>query len=391
MISRIRIRNFKSFEDVDVTLGLTNVLVGPNMSGKSNFIDAFRFLVDLVVPSPNVQGISNAVMKRNGFREVVWKGGSSGLISFNLEGISAETTEAPVKWTYNLEILGEMRYGSANVQREELTLDTPTGQLPLISTKDGRRVLHRTKSLGTTEINDSGRLALEYEIPDWEGNFIRASIAAWRFYRLIPTSMRQANPSAAAPFLTEYGDNLSSWLLLLQTRYSDQFNRIVTACREVFPDLEDVLSWPTQQSTVYLASRERHLSSPTTVWQMSDGELAFIALLSLIFAPKDLGAPLYCIEEPENYLHPRLLTVLTELLKQVQGELGAENSAQLLISTHSPMLIDRFSIDNLILFRRERGATKCVRPRDNESFKALVDSGEIGLGELYYSGALARA
>ena len=346
MISRIRIRNFKSLEDLDVKLGLTNVLVGPNMSGKSNFIDAFRFLVDLLVPSPNVQGLSNAMMKRNGFREVVWKGGSSGLISFNLEGTWADTTKAPVKWIYNLEILGEMRYGNANVQREELTLETSAGSLPLISTKDGRRILHSTKSPGMTEIHDSGRLALEYEIPDWEGNFIRTSIASWRFYRLIPSLMRQANPTAAAPFLTEYGDNLASWLLLLQTRYNDQFKRMVTACRDVFPDLQDVLSWPTLQSTVYLASREKYLSSPTTVWQMSDGELSFIALLSLVFAPTDLGAPLFCIEEPENYLHPRLLTVLTELLQQVQGELGAEGSAQLLISTHSPLLIDRCSIDD---------------------------------------------
>jgi predicted ATP-dependent endonuclease of OLD family len=114
-------------------------------------------------------------------------------------------------------------------------------------------------------------------------------------------------------------------------------------------------------------------------------------LLSLIFSPTELGSALYCVEEPENYLHPRLLTVLTELLKQVQMELGPENAAQLVISTHSPQLIDRCSIDDLILFRRDEGATACVRLRDNEHFKKLVESGEIGLGELYYSGALARA
>jgi len=159
----------------------------------------------------------------------------------------------------------------------------------------------------------------------------------------------------------------------------------------VFPDLQDVLSWPTPQSTVYIASREKYLASPTTVWQMSDGELSFIALLSLIFAPGELGAALYCIEEPENYLHPKLPTVLTELLKQAQLDIGPEKSAQLVISTHSPQLIDMCSIEDLILFNRREGATICTRPRDNEHFKKLVESGEIGLGDLYYSGALARA
>jgi len=47
---------------------------------------------------------------------------------------------------------------------------------------------------------------------------------------------------------------------------------------------------------------------------MSDGELAFLAWTSLILAPKELGAELYLIEEPENHLHPRLIEVMFELL-----------------------------------------------------------------------------
>jgi predicted ATPase len=391
MISKIRIQNFKSLRNMEVELGLTNVLVGPNMSGKSNFIDAFRFLVDLLIPGAGIQGLGNAMTKRNGFQEVAWKGEASNMIAFTLDGTIMKKGGGLLKWRYDLEILGERRYGNVNVQREELTLFKSDGPLLLVATEQGRRVLNGANRAVISQIQDTGRLALEYEFPDWEGNDIRTSIASSRFYRLIPPSMRQANPSAAAQVLSEFGDNLASWLLLLQTRHGEQFRRIVNVCREVFPDVQDVLSWPTPQSTVYLASREKHLDSPTTVWQMSDGELCFIALVSLILAPAELGSALYCIEEPENYLHPRLLIVLADLLKQVQMELGSEKSGQLIISTHSPQLIDRCPIEDLILFRRDQGATGCVRPRDNEHFKKLVDSGEIGLGELYYSGALARA
>ena len=392
MIDRIRIQNFKSLRNVDVNLGRTNVLVGPNMSGKSNFIDAFRFLVDLLVPASGSQGINSALVKRGGFEEVAWKGeGAVNVVSFSLEGTVTGKPGKPSRWTYDVEILGERRYGSATIQREELTLFGSGEPLQLVTTGQGKRFLNSKNRPAISQIQDSNRLALEYELPDWEGNEVRASIRSWRFYRMIPQLMRQANQAAAAQVLSEYGENLGAWLLLLQTRHGEQFHRLVNVCREAFPELQDVLSWPTQQSTVYIASREKYLSSATTVWQMSDGELAFIALLSLVLAPAELGSEMYFVEEPENCLHPRLLTILVDVLKQVQMELGEEKSAQLVISTHSPQLIDKYSIEDLILFRRDRGATECVRPSNNEHFKKLVDSGEIGLGDLYYSGALACA
>lgn len=388
MISRIQIQNFKSFKSLSLDLGKNNVLVGPNMTGKSNLLDAFRFLADLLLPVSGVQGVGNAFNKRNGFQQVVWKGGTSDLISFTVEGSLRETPD--FRWTYHFELVGERRFGTVTVQREELGLATPEAPVALISTEGAKRIL-RSSGRGPIEINDPNRLALEYDIPDWVGNEVRSSLVASRFYRLIPPLMKQFNPSAAVQFLTEYGDNLGSWLLLLQTRYQEQFGKIVSACRDVFPDVQDLFTWPTQQSTVYVASREKFLKSPTTVWEMSEGELAFIAWLSLIFSPPEVGAPVYCIEEPENHLHPRLLSVLTELLKQVQTELGSKEAAQLLISTHSPYLIDKCSIDDLIVFRRHEGFTECIRPSNHDHFKKLVEAGELGLGELYYSGALSRA
>lgn len=67
-------------------------------------------------------------------------------------------------------------------------------------------------------------------------------------------------------FLTEHGDNLSSWLLILQTRYREAFDKIRSVAKDVFPELEDLFTSPTQQATVYLASREKHLKRPVSVW-----------------------------------------------------------------------------------------------------------------------------
>ena len=160
--------------------------------------------------------------------------------------------------------------------------------------------------------------------------------------------------------------------MTLQTKHSDSFERIARVAKDAFPELERLFTVPTQQAQVFLASEEKYLKRPVSAFQMSDGELAFIALLSLLFSPRELGAPLYCVEEPENHLHPRLLDTLVEVLKQVQEELSPENRSQILITTHSPYLIDKFSLDELIVLEKREGATILTRPSDKAHLRDLL-------------------
>lgn len=120
---------------------------------------------------------------------------------------------------------------------------------------------------------------------------------------------------------------------------------------------------------------------------MADGELVFLALLSLILSPAEYGAPLFCVEEPESHLHPRLLDTLVELHNQVRRELGGQ-AAQVLVTTHSPYLVDRMELEDLVVVERRDGATQCLRPSSKAHLKELLTREEVGLGELWYSGAL---
>jgi len=124
---------------------------------------------------------------------------------------------------------------------------------------------------------------------------------------------------------------------------------------------------------------------------MSDGELVFIAFLSLILAPDEFGSDLYCVEEPENHLHPRLIETLFHLLKQVRLSREAEQASQVILSTHSPLLVDLCDLDDLIVVERRQGATECTRPSAKGHLKALLEREEAGLGTLFYSGALSGA
>jgi predicted ATPase len=390
MIQEISVRNFKSLKDVSLKLGQRNVLVGPNLSGKSNLIQVFRLLNQMVNAAPGTYGLPNAFQALGGFPEVFWKGSELGPISIGLigSGVPFIAFGSEAKWDYRITIVAT-QWGSIRVQDEFLSVEAGGQRYSLIENVGGDRKLQTKDGRSLSSVGGPDRSALELEIPDWEGNALRRFFQSTQFHQLVPPLMRALNQSAAANFLTEYGNNLGSWLMTLQTKHGDSFERIARVARDAFPGLERLFTVPTQQGQVFLASQERYLKRPVPVLQMSDGELAFIALLSLIFSPLELGAPLYCVEEPENHLHPRLLTTLVTVLKQVQEEFPPEQRAQIVLATHSPYLIDKFSLDELIVLEKHEGATVVTRPSDKTHLRDLLKNEEIGLGELFYSGALS--
>ena len=387
MITRLRVKNYLSLQDVDIEFGpRNNVLVGPNMSGKSNLIDCFKFLTHMVQ-----SGVVRALLDRGGFSEVVWKGSDENQCSLQL---SAKVGGNPEKvYDYTIAILGSAR-GVISVEREHLSVRTGNEVATLIDLSHGQGQI--THPDGTIAFAPPGpaHSALEFSVPGWEGTEVKNFIAAWRFYRLLPDRMKQVNEANSQNFLNENGDNLSSWLLTLQTGYPEEFRLLQQAAVDVFPDLEALLTPLTQFATA-ITSREKHLKRPVPIWRMSDGEVSFLAWLSLLFAPPALGAPLYCVEELENHLHPRLLETLVELLAQRQDELQRQSEvavqpAQILMTTHSPYLVDRLTLDDLIVVDKYQGATRCTRPASKRHLRELLQREELGLGELWYAGALSE-
>ena len=383
MIKRIRVRNYLSLKDVDLTLGTRNLLVGPNMSGKSNLVDCLRFITTMVI-----FGLNKAFLDRNGFQEVFWKGGDENRISIGLTfEVPFEEKELPKIYDYEISIVGSLT-GLIAVERENSTVKTGDTAKTLIDLKNGQGKIN--KEDGTPAFappGDPARSALEFDVPGWEGTRVKAFISMWRFYRLIPLLMKQANAAMSQNLLNPEGDNFSSWLMTLQTRYPEEFRRVKQVATDVLPGLKEILTPPTQFATTYVTTQEKYLKGPINIWRMSDGELTFLALLSLIFTPEELVAPLYCIEEPENHLHPKLLETFVEVLTQRQSEAGP-HAAQIITTTHSPYLVDKVSLDELIVVEKSNEATKFTRPASKKHLRELLEREEVGLGELWYSGAL---
>jgi predicted ATPase len=384
MIKTLRVLNYLSLRDVNLELSARNVLIGPNMAGKSNLVNCFQFLSQVAI-----SGLMRAFQDRGGFSEVVWKGGDESRISFQLTGEVISTDKGtPKAYEYELSIIGSAT-GSITVEREHLVAKTGNLIYPLIDLRYGQGKITHADGSSVFTLPSPSQSALEFPVPGWEGTAVRDLISRWRFYRLVPAVMKQANAATEQVFLNSVGDNFSSWFMTLQGRHPLEFRLIKQAAVDVFPELEEILTPPTQFATTYVTTRERHLKQPVSIWHMSDGELTFLALLSLIFAPPSLGAPLYCIEEPENHLHPRLLETLVELLTQRQSELGPQ-AAQIIVTTHSPHLVDKVNLDELIVVEKRNGATYFTRPASKRGLKELLESKELGLGDLWYSGALSE-
>jgi predicted ATPase len=358
------------------------------MGGKSNILDLLLFLYESWFPQPGTYGPVNALARRGGISEVLWKGGQENLLSIEIE--FADPAQPGRTFEYGIELVSGVA-GYVNIQTERLVLQEGEKHCPLI-TRDGEgRWLVNANSERLVSIQ-AERSAMELAPPNWEGYPLKWFAQNWRYYQLVPALMKQINQVTAGGVLDRHGQNLSAWLMWLQTRSPESFERVTEAARDIFPDIRRLLTWPTQQGTVSLASQEQALVRPTPIFQMSDGEVVFVAFLSLICAPDDLSGTLFLVEEPENHLHPKLLETLIALLRQVREEVAGRKVApsQIMLTTHSPYFLDQMTLDEVIWVEKKNGETRVIRPSDKDHLRKLVEDEALGRGDLMFTGALGE-
>jgi predicted ATPase len=389
MIRRLSLENILSFQSLrDLELKQLNVLVGPNMSGKSNLLRVINFLIRALSPPQMGVGVQQAILEYGGMRQLCWKGSQE--LSFRIE------IEIECFWkdlgsrVYEYGLWVEESSSSVEVRKEYLYRLEEEKKEPIFEAERGKLQFLTPKMflLGTTFPREKSFLEV-FGINGFEGTIFRQHISQWRFYRLIPSVMRQSYVSASIPFLRENGQNFSSWLAFLMqkdSQFSTRFKQVVT---DLFPHIKDINPVPTVYGPMLLLN-EKYLKRDFIPNQFSDGELICLTFLALILAPNKFGAPLFCIEEPENFLHPYLIDNLVEIYLQRLREIeqNEQNAAQLLITTHSLHLIDKVNIENLLITSRKEGTTHISPPKHKAEVQEILSRKELGLGELFYSGTL---
>lgn len=386
MISRLYVHNFKSIRDLDISLGAINVLAGPNTAGKSNVLDVFRFVHECVFPRAGLSGVPAALARRGGVDEVLWKGGEEKLITVGLE--AADAAQPNTKYKYELQVIAGVG-GYVSLQGESLKLIQSGSEHELIVLKQGIGWLKNSDGKELGGVAQPNETALQHASKTWDGYRFYEMVKLWRFYHLMPTKMKESSKMASGQILDEPGgDNLSAWLMWLQTHSPDAFSKVNEVLRDLLPSVKQIRTIPTEDGNVHLSVNEEGLRRPATVWQASDGFLVLTALLSLIYVPPERGGTLYCVEEPENHLHPRLMETLVTLLRQAHGSDPLQ--AQFVFATQSPYFLDQFSLDEVYWVEKKKGATEVHRPSDRKHLRKLVENKELGLGDLMLTGALGE-
>ncbi|HDI02336.1 MAG TPA: ATP-binding protein, partial [Ignisphaera sp.] len=196
-------------------------------------------------------------------------------------------------------------------------------------------------------------------------------------YSFVPDSIRARSRVDAMPRLEYRGDNLARVLLHLYLEDRKKFTTIESVVQNLVPEIEEII--PHIEGTmVELWLRIKGLSEPLKPANISDGTLRILAYVTALY----LGSSLVAFEEPENCIHPHLLETLVDLAHRAP--------CQVVITTHSPYLLDHVKPEEVYVVEKRGLETILVRlTKSNqiEAVKKFLSEGGT-LGEAWYSGLI---
>lgn len=372
MITRIVVEHYKSIDKVDLHLGPLSVLVGPNGTGKSNFIDALRFIRDAVT-----YGLDRSVGERHGIDSIrQWSPSKPYFVTLRAE-VENRSGKGFLSFT-----LTSYR-GSHTVKREEgywsYRTDFPRPAVYYTRDANGNVTLRDSE-------NKTSKLQAEQQeelfLSQIEARQLRAlttALGSLEAYSIYPNELRTPQKSSSDPRLSQNGDNLTSvFKLLTKSKRQNSVkarNEILSAMRKVMPYLENIRiqSFGGLMVPVF---RVRELDGRVhdfNVAQVSDGTLRVLGLLTALYQPQ--RPDVLAMEEPEQTINPGVLAVLAEAIEETS------RTSQVLVTTHSPELLDKFEDPSVVMaVEMENGITR-IGPI-SEDQRMAVRERLFSLGEL---------
>jgi predicted ATPase len=365
MIKQVTLTNFRSLgSGVTLHLGPLTALVGINGSGKSNVGDALRFLSEC-----QRDGLDAAVTRRNGIGSLIrWSSGRP----FDL-GLSVfvDNEHGLGDWEFTL---GQEGGGAFFVKSESARW---------FPRNDGGRLTklhHFAVSNGQWIERPSSidpkleRTALALPLIAGDSRFrgLAAELRNVAIYQIFPDKLREPQkPSPARPML-EHGENWASILKAMEA--STWKPELLAALSRIVGDIDDI---KVSQLGGYQAVSFRHGKVGNRErWfdasQESDGTLRCAGILTALLQSPPLT--LVGVEEPELTVHPGAIPVLYDFFRQ------AAQHSQVLLTTHSPELLDLLAVDEVRVVERREGVTQ-VAPLAEEQRDA-VKSSLLTAGEL---------
>jgi predicted ATPase len=328
-ITRIKVSNFKSFDELEVELRPLNVVVGGNASGKSNFLEIFRFLQDHAM-----HGLENAVSLQ---------GGMEYLTNFGIGLSRPVSLEISIPWGNRAPI----------VQRLSLRASAGGGGFEVLEDsfwQEGKRF--------------GSRVA-------WSG--------AISLFDFDPKLVKKGAPITGKADLESDGRNLA---LVVRNLLQDEKRRksFLRLFSDVLPFVEDLKVESFVDRSLLLSLKES-FGTQTFVPAsfLSDGTLQMAALIIALYFEKSIVTVL---EEPDRNIHPHLISRLAEMMRDASAK------KQVIATTHNPELVKHTALEDLLLMRRdEHGFSRISRPAESKELKVFLEN-DLGVEDLYVQNLL---
>jgi len=358
IIKRLHAENFLSLKDVTVKFGKLTVLVGPNAAGKSNILKALKTACSIASKSLRViESQIGLKVEQLGF------GGSQKF------ALMIESEIMDKELVYNVEVhKGRILKEELMIKKEGkldtiLKLDTRESwyidhNLHRISVPmDSFGILHKVKNA----LNDFGFTQLAERI---------------RTYAFEPRVMKGVSAMPGALILDSSGSNLAGLLAHIKLIDKRLFSNIEETLQTILPEVQEIVIRPIGRDSFRLGLREKGFE--TVITNISDGTLRLLAFITAL----NLGDPVVAFEEPENCVHPYLLETLVDLMRK--------SDCQVIITTHSPYLLNHIKPEEVVVVEKKNGKTlvKSIETsEEKERVKRMLEEG-IPMGEVWYSGEI---
>lgn len=235
--------------------------------------------------------------------------------------------------------------------------------------------------------SDGERSASEVLISSRYGGFLPfaedlvQSMAQIGVFQFSPTRARQETAPSPRPQLERYGSNLPTTVDLLQRQYPEIWDEILTSMRRIVPNVDQIEVDYTSSKLLGLLFRENGMKRPWTSHEVSDGTIQTLALLTAIFEPR---SKFLLLEEPENSVHPWIIRNLVAACRAV------EKRKQIMLTTHSPVLIDAVKPSDVWLVWRDDDGSHLERLVELEpSIEQSWMDGTASISEYLDSGAFS--
>lgn len=376
-IEALKVRNFRALRDVEFrNLQPMTVLLGPNGSGKSTVFDVFAFLSECFET-----GLRRAWDARRRAKELKTRGEKGpvaieikyrekprdSLITYQLEiddhGRGPEVVKEVLQWRRGHQYGKPFKF-----------LEYAHGQGRAISGEHPEKEDHRSdiplKSPDLLAVNALGQLKQHPRVAA-----LRDFIMNWHVSYLSAGGMRGQPEAGPQERLSKSGDNLANVIQFLKEQHPELLEKIFRALRSRIPRVEKVIANEMDDGRLLLQIKDSPFSEPVLARFASDGTLKMLAYLVLLHDPAP--SPFIGIEEPENFLHPRLLNELAEECR------AACRRTQLLITTHSPFFLNGLRPKEVyVLWRNESGHTQAECVDDILRVKDFMEQG-AQLGDLW--------